>query len=174
MPSFTVAARTMVEVKRPLPEGWEEYRALRLEALGSDPTAFGSSVEEEASLPEAEWRRRAANALLAFFSGKPVGMIVFVVSPRAKTRHVADIFSVYVKPSQRGRGIGKLLLESALKEIAKDPEVVKIKLTVNPEQKAAVGLYRGSGFVEVGRLRRELRVDGRYYDELMMEKHIRG
>ncbi len=164
----------MIEVKRPEPEGWEEYRALRLEALASDPTAFGSLVEEEASLPEAEWRRRAGNVILAFSDGDPVGMIVFVVSPRAKTSHVADIFSVYVRASQRGKGIGRLLLETALKEIARDPGVAKIKLTVNPEQEAAVGLYRGAGFTEVGRLRRELRVGGRYYDELVMEKHIRG
>ena len=152
---------------------WEEYKALRLEALESDPTAFGSSVEDEVSLSESDWRRRAENALFAFADGKPVGMIVFIVSSRPKTRHVADIFGVYVRASEREKGIGKLLLDSALKEIGRRPKVMKIKLTVNPEQRAALKLYRRAGFHEVGRLHRELRVGDRYYDELMMEKHIR-
>ncbi len=164
----------MIEVGRLQPERWEEYRALRMEALQSDPTAFGSSVEDEVPLSEAEWERRAENTLFAFSDGKPVGMIAVVTSTRQKTKHVADIFGVYVRSSERRKGIGKILLESALKEIAKNPDVEKIKLTVNPEQRAALELYRKAGFREVGRLRRELKVGGRYYDELMMEKHIRA
>ena len=152
---------------------WEEYKALRIESLESDPAAFASSVEDEASLSESDWRRRAENILFAFENGKPVGMMTFIVSSRPKTRHVAEIFGVYVKASERRKGIGKLLLENVLKEIARNPHVAKIKLAVNPEQRAALELYRRAGFHEVGRLHRELRVGDRYYDELMMEKHIR-
>jgi RimJ/RimL family protein N-acetyltransferase len=57
-----------------------------------------------------------------------------------------------------------------LEEIQKSKDVVKIKLTVNPEQKAAVKLYQKSGFKIIGRLEKELLIDGRFYDELIMEK----
>jgi ribosomal protein S18 acetylase RimI-like enzyme len=164
----------LIEVGRLAADRWEESKALRLEALESDPTAFGSSVSDEAVLSESDWKRRAGNALFAFSDGKPVGMITVIVSSRPKTKHVAEIFGVYVKASERRRGIGKLLLEKALDDIGRNPEVAKIRLTVNPEQRAALELYRKAGFHEVGTLRRELRIGDRYYDELIMEKHIRA
>jgi ribosomal protein S18 acetylase RimI-like enzyme len=164
----------MIEVRRLPADRWTEYKALRLEALASNPTAFGSSVEDEATLTEADWRRRTENAFFALSDEKPIGLIVLRVNPRLKTRHVAEIFGVYVRASERGKGVGKLLLESALKEAEGIAEVVKIRLNVNPEQRAAVELYRKAGFTVVGRLRRELKVEGRFYDELVMEKQIRS
>jgi len=68
--------------------------------------------------------------------------------------------------------VGGKLLESALKEIVAHGQIAKVKLTVNPKQRAAVKLYRKAGFKEVGRLHRELKVDGRYYDEIIMEKQV--
>lgn len=162
----------MVEVGRLEADRWKEYRDLRLEALKSDPTAFGSSAEEESLLPESEWRKRIGTAFFAFSEGMPVGMAGFMVGSRAKTSHVADIFGVYVRPANRGKGVGKMLLEEVLREISKNRGVRKVKLTVNPEQKAALRLYEGAGFVEVGRLRGELHVGGRYYDEVIMEKRL--
>jgi ribosomal protein S18 acetylase RimI-like enzyme len=41
---------------------------------------------------------------------------------------------------------------------------------VNTEQNAAVDLYKQFGFNVVGRLKNELRIDGKFYDELIMEK----
>jgi ribosomal protein S18 acetylase RimI-like enzyme len=162
----------LIEVGRLQPDRWEEYKRLRMEALESDPAAFSSSEEDETPLSEVEWRRRTGNVLFAFSEGRPVGMIGFLISSRAKTKHTADIFSVYVRVSERGKGVGRILLESALSEITKNQHVSKIKLTVNPEQQAAVRLYRKAGFQEVGRLHRELKIGDGYYDELIMEKQI--
>jgi len=84
----------MVQVGRLAPERWREYKELRLEALEADPTAFGSSAEDEAQLSDAEWAKRAQNVLIAFSGGEPIGMIGFLLSHRSKTNHLADIFSV--------------------------------------------------------------------------------
>ena len=173
MPSSNGDSASLIEVGRLGADRWEEHKALRLEALESDPTAFGSSVSDEATLSESDWQRRAGNALFAFADGKLVGTIAIIVSSKPKTKHVAEIFGVYVKASQRRKGIGKLLLEKALEELGRNPEVEKIRLTVNPEQRAALALYRRAGFHEVGTLHRELKVGDRYYDELIMEKQIR-
>jgi RimJ/RimL family protein N-acetyltransferase len=43
---------------------------------------------------------------------------------------------------------------------------------VNPKQKAAVKLYEKCGFKTVGVLKKELYVNGKFYDELIMEKYI--
>jgi len=79
---------------------------------------------------------------------------------------------VYVNVNYRGRGIGRRLIEAALEEIKAQKEVIKIRLSVNPGQKIAVQLYRKCGFKTVACLKRELLIDGKFYDELLMEKYL--
>jgi len=97
-------------------------------------------------------------------------MIVYIIGNKIKTKHIATIFGVYVKKEYRNQSIGKKLIESVLNIIQENKNVSKIKLTVSPEQIAAVKLYEKYGFAVVGRLKKELKVDGKFYDELIMEK----
>lgn len=99
-----------------------------------------------------------------------IGMIVCVFNGRLKTRHVADIFGVYVRADHRGKGVGTRLLEHALLLIRKNKRVVKVKLAVNPEQRVAVKLYKKAGFVVTGRTKKELKVGRRFFDMLFMEE----
>ena len=162
----------MVEISRIEEERWEEYRDLRLDALKNEPIAFGSAYEEEKSMNEDVWRQRLKNALFAIENGKLVGMIVFVFNPNIKTNHIANIFGVYVESEYRGRGIGKKLLDSVLEAIKENWDIVKINLSVNVQQEAAIGLYEKCGFEKIGMLKKELRIDGIFYDELIMEKFL--
>jgi ribosomal protein S18 acetylase RimI-like enzyme len=57
----------------------------------------------------------------------------------------AFIHSFYVRPRLRGRRIGRILLSSVLEKAAGDG-FKKIFLTVDPENKPAVSLYRSAGF----------------------------
>jgi ribosomal protein S18 acetylase RimI-like enzyme len=166
----------MITVTRLSESRWEEYRDLRLEALKTDPLAYGSSYEEELAYQEADWRRRILNVLFAVKAdepnSKPVGMIVCGRNDRLKTDHICGIYGVYVSQEYRGKGIGNLLMDAALAEIKKMTGVVKIELAVNPTQKAAARLYRKYGFKITGRVKKALRVNDKFYDELMMEKHL--
>jgi ribosomal protein S18 acetylase RimI-like enzyme len=160
----------MIEINSMDPSRWRDYRSLRLAALEQEPAAFGSSVEDDSRMTEADWRNRMPNTLFAFDVDRPIGMIAFAGEPRRKTRHIVGIYGVYVDRGYRGQGAGRKLLDGALAAIAERPDVVKIKLTVNAEQTAAVKLYESCGFEAVGRLHKELNVDGRFYDELVMER----
>jgi ribosomal protein S18 acetylase RimI-like enzyme len=162
----------LVEIRRLPAESWKDYRNLRLEALRSDPSAFGSSVAEEEALTEDEWRRRIKNALFAISDIEPVGMIVYVFSTRTKTKHVADIFGVYVSAERRGKGLGTRLLRRALTEIQENRGIKKVRLSVNPRLLPAVQLYKKAGFVVVGRARKELKIGRKFYDMLYMEKKL--
>jgi len=163
----------MIRVARLPPKRWEAYKALRLEALRTDPPAFGSSVEEESRFSEDVWRERIKNVIFALSDGTPVGLLSCVYNNRTKTKHIVNIYSVYVTPGYRGQGIGHMLLDRALAEIRKKRRIIKAALSVNAQMRPAVGLYNKAGFVEVGRARNELKVAGRYYDMLLMEKDIR-
>ena len=162
----------MIEIKKISDDRWKDYRDLRLEALKNDPVAFGSSYEEEIKLSNAEWKKRIKNVLFALSNDKPVGMIAYAFQNKLKTKHIANIFGVYVKKEYRGKAIGEKLIERAISSIRKNKSIIKIDLTVNPNQKAAVKLYKKYGFKTVGRLEKGLFVNGKFYDELIMEKLV--
>ena len=151
-------------------EEWEKYRDIRLEALKNDSIAFGSSFEEEKEREAAVWRSRIKDALFALNqNNEPVGLLAFLFNNRKKTKHRADIFSVYVKPDYRGKRIGFRLIEETLKLIKENKDIIKVNLTVNPLQLSAIKLYEAFGFKRVGTLSKEIQIGGKYYDEDLME-----
>ncbi len=163
----------MLKITKLPPSRWKEYRDLRLEALRGDPTAFGSSFEDEVNLAEDEWRRRIKNTLFAMSDDDaPIGMIVCLFNDRPKTRHIADIVGVYVSADHRGQGVGTRMLNHVLSLIRSEKRIVKVKLAVNPEQRAAVRLYEKAGFLVTGRTKKELKVGHKFFDMLFMEKHL--
>jgi ribosomal protein S18 acetylase RimI-like enzyme len=158
---------------RKLPQSrWKEYKELRLEALRSDPIAFGSSYEEEIELTQTDWKKRMKNVLFAEHDKTIVGMVVYFFKTNRKARHIAHIFGVYVKKRYRGHGIASALIENALRKIKDNESIVKINLTVNPTQVDAVRLYEKFGFKKVGKLSKELKIHDKFYDELVMELFI--
>jgi ribosomal protein S18 acetylase RimI-like enzyme len=160
----------MIEIKIISEERWKDYRDLRLEALKKEPLAFSSSYEESKDKPESEWRDQIKNVLFALDRDKLVGMIVYIHEKGIKTRHVANIYGVYLDEEFRGQGVGRKLMDAVITQIRKNPDVVKIKIAVNPVQKAALKLYKNFGFYIVGQSKKALSIEGKFYDELIMEK----
>ncbi|MCL4332171.1 MAG: GNAT family N-acetyltransferase [Candidatus Thermoplasmatota archaeon] len=161
-----------IAIRRLPASRWEDYRRLRLTALGTDPAAFGSSVEEEETYGMDAWQQRIGSALFALSGDVPVGMISLVFRNRIKTSHAADIFGMFVDEHFRGKGVGEALLKSAITLASAGGEIVKIALMVNPAQNAAFKLYEKHGFAVVGKLKKELKVDGLFHDTYVMEKFL--
>ncbi len=86
---------------------------------------------------------------------------------------VADIGMLVVE-SWRGRGIGKLLLESAMRWAA-NAGAHKMALEVWPHNEPAIALYQGAGFVEEGRkVRHYRRRNGELWDSVLMGCPLAG
>ena len=162
----------MIEIAKLSHDQWELYRDLRLEALKNDPVAFGSSFEEEVGLPKAAWLNRIPNAIFALDEEKPVGLIVWRREDRIKTRHTAYINSMYVAGKFRGQGIGGRLMTAAIDSIQASQGILKIRLSVIASQVPAFKLYSHFGFRTIGTAKKELYVNGLYYDEIIMEKML--
>lgn len=162
----------MIVIKSLSPDDWEKFRDIRLEALRTDPLAFGSSYEGEKNLEESVWQERIENTLFALSENTPVGMIAFSFEKKIKIKHVAYIHGVYVRPEFRGKEIGKKLIEHVLKVIRQNNAITKIRLTVTSEQVAALNLYKSYGFDIVGKLKNELCVGGKFYDGIILEKFL--
>ncbi len=171
-----------LKIVRAEPVEWKKYRALRLEALQAEPQAFGSSYERDSNQPDEKWQERIREALhpdsnLLLFAKEGeqfVGMIGAFFSDAPKQKHIATIYGVYLNANYRGRGIGKKLMEAVLREIGTRPQIIKLELSVNAEQSAAVRLYQHFGFRIVGRAEKELNVNGKFYDEYFMEKMLQS
>jgi ribosomal protein S18 acetylase RimI-like enzyme len=152
------------------PHDVEAYRALRLESLKLEPTAFASSAEDfEKESDESIARRLEAvdfgNFTLGAFEGeKLVGIATFFVEPRAKTEHKGHVFGMYVTPAARGKGVAKALLSALIERAKTYPKIKKLNLSVMTTQEAAKRLYISLGFEVYGLERKALKLGDTYFD----------
>ena len=145
-----------------------EFRAIRLAALRDHPVDFGSEFAIEAALPLAHFVVQLADNHVtgAFLDGQLVGIIALEFRSRAKERHRAFLWGVYVRPQARGRGVAAPLLDAAL--AAAFGVVEQVELGVRVGNAAAEALYQSRGFMRYGIERNTYRVDGVTYDDALM------
>jgi RimJ/RimL family protein N-acetyltransferase len=147
------------------------WRKVRLEALESDPEAFGASIEAHHKLTDNEIRSRLALDMAerfvigAFADGELVGTAGFVREPGLKERHKGRVWGVYLRASHRGAGVGRQMMAVLLERARRIEGLEQINISVATTQTAATALYRSLGFVSYGREPRALKVNGRYIDE---------
>jgi ribosomal protein S18 acetylase RimI-like enzyme len=78
---------------------------------------------------------------------RPIGTMSAFITEDAGEK-TATIVGVFVAKESRGSGIGGQLLHEVLQKLRQDyGDDLKIKLTVNTEQTAAVHLYEKFGFI---------------------------
>jgi len=144
-------------VRRLAPADAAAYRTLMLEAYERHPDAFTSSADERAALPMSWWISRldvspqAGQVVLGAFDGdRLVAAAGLQFEPRGKARHKANLFGMYVAPSARQGGVGRMLVQAALAQAASREEVKVVQLTVTEGNAAAQTLYEHCGFVSFG------------------------
>ena len=81
---------------------------------------------------------------------------------------VVDI-SIYIKRSMRGKGLGKILLQSLI-ETAKTQGFHKLVLSTFGFNEGGRKLYQALGFREVGTYIQQGMLDGKWVDVTLMEK----
>src|SRR5215211_3831455 len=154
------------------PRDWRDLRAIRLEALRSEPAAFSSTYEETLAWSDEDWRQRLANDermhLLARVQSCPIAIVGSYLGSDDGDESVAVVFGMYVTSEHRGRGIGRLLLTSLIDRLSVLPQIGTIRLGVTETQDPARALYESVGFQVVGKTEEGIAVGDRQYDELIM------
>ena len=84
--------------------------------------------------------------------------------------HVGSL-GILVHPSYRNMGVGQALIEAALPE-ALERGKKKIILSVFDTNPRAIALYKKMDFEIVGSRKGQFLVDGKYVDEVLMEKWL--
>jgi len=93
-----------------------------------------------------------------------------VFNPRPCYNGVAD-FSIYIKGSYRGQGIGRSLLRE-LEKAAKEQGFYKLVLSTPDHNESSKKLYQKAGFTLVGTYKNQGRIDGKWVDITVMEKML--
>ena len=82
--------------------------------------------------------------------------------------HVGTL-GTYVDLNERRQGIASALFAATF-EAARQKGYEKIFTFVRADNPAALATYQAHGFVVVGTARRQAKIDGRYVDEILIEK----
>lgn len=174
------------------PDDAESYVAVRTRALITDPLAFAASPTDDLVSTIDSARRAMAEPNQATFGAftdsrlsqqapagttpsgtAPVGAtLVGIVGIRRerhrKSAHRASVWGLWVAPEQRGRGIGRALMEETLRFARSLDGVEYVTLAVGDWNNAARRLYQELGFTSWGIERDALR----YGDHMVAEHHM--
>ena len=129
-----------------------DYRELMLEAYEQAPDAFTTTAAERRAEPESWWVKRIGSldglttSFGAWDGGDLVGTVALEYSAKPKTRHSALVLGMYVKPGQRGRGVGLELMKVAVSAASSRPELSTLTLTLTEGNEPALRLYTSIGF----------------------------
>ena len=143
----TDGVRSQIDlIQATLPEHIEQARGLFLEygsSLGFS-LCFQSFDEELKSLPGA-YDPPSGRLLLARYRDHAAGCVAL----RKLEAGICEMKRLYVRPGDRGRGLGRMLVERAIAE-ARAIGYERMRLdTVESAMKDAVALYRRMGFREI-------------------------
>ena len=133
-----------------------------------------ATLETELRTPEErrQWlagRSPRHPVIVAEANGEVVGWgSLNVYNAREAYRFVAD-FSVYVERAFRGKGVGRVLLETLI-ALAREHGFHKMVLSAFPTNASGMALYTKLGFRTVGVYREQSLLDGQWVDTIIMER----
>jgi len=145
-----VADDTEVRVVPVTEENWRTYRDVRLAALLDTPRAFANTYAASAAYDDATWRSRldTSRLWLAMLGDRPVGT-VSIWHGEDLADDETYLVGMWVSASVRGRGVGDLLVETALAAAGAEGRR-RVLLDVAEENLPARRLYERHGFTRTG------------------------
>ena len=161
-----------------------DYADLRLKSYQDDPYAFSESYEDEKLKPISDFEAELIlqgdppeQYMLGAYDDQDnlVGFVKFRRDRRSKARHKSMIHAMYVDPSVRSHGVGKLLVDKVIELALAQSGLEQIHLWVlhSEKSKSAAAFYRRCGFVSQGpKVNQDLKVGDTYIDAEYMVYYI--
>ena len=150
------------------------FRDIRLSAFRFAEDSFASSLAEELA-KSTDWFETRVQQDAVFVARDAAGVLGVVgLSARtgSKEAHKGFVYSMFVLPEARGRGVGQALLAALIDEAKARFE--SIQLIVVSTNAPAIALYERAGFESYGLEPRALKTAaGVYTDDLLMWKPLR-
>ncbi|MEV0680565.1 GNAT family N-acetyltransferase [Actinosynnema sp. NPDC050436] len=141
-----------MNLRRLSPGDWATWRDLRLGALAGDPHGSDPALSAERDYDEARWREALHprwGVKVVAESPRPVGMVGAV--PREDHTGALYLYSMWVEPLFRRRGVGEALVTEVL-AWAREHGWRLVHLRVRDGNAVARRLYERLGFTGEGEL----------------------
>jgi len=111
--------------------------------------------------------------LVATHADRLVGEIAFHGRPPFRMQHGGH-FGIGIHAAWRGRGLGRILIQTLLDWATAHPTIEKIRLGVLADNHHAIALYTSMGFVEDGRHEGEFKFGpDKYIDDIQMVQWVK-
>ncbi len=147
---------------------------LAISQIYSNPQAAAGTLQIPLSSQDM-WKKRYAGltapdrVLVALVDGELVGHIGLHPSPNPRRAHTAHV-GMAVRDDWHGKGIGKVLLRSAVDVADNWLGLLRLELTVWTDNTVAQRLYTSEGFVPEGTHRAYALRNGQFTDALAMAR----
>jgi len=152
---------------RPLTEAdYPEVR--RIYKIGLDT---GIASFETQTLDWLAWNQKYLKPcrLVAVIDKEVVGWVALTpFSKREVYKGVAEL-SLYISPQHKGQGIGSTLLKELI-ALSEEQGFWTLQAKIFPENKASIHLHKKLGFREVGFRQMIAQRDGKWYDNILLER----
>lgn len=170
-----------VHIKRIVAAELGAFKNLRDESLRLHPDAFDNDIESVHARPPEGYVGRlglgdplGGTFLLGAWEGPClVGVVGLERQALHKLRHSAELTSMTVRPSHRGRGVGDLLMAACITQARCAIGLEQITLRVSTSSHAAIRVYERAGFQHCGVVPHAIKLvdapgHARYFDKLTM------
>ena len=155
-----------LQIRALKPADWPEVRRIYAEGIATQNATF-ETVIPEWHLWDAAHRKDCR--IVANEGSQVLGWAALSgVSSRKVYAGVAEV-SVYVGTSGRGRGVGKLLLQSIIRE-SEAAGIWTLQAGIFPENAVSIALHKSCGFREVGVRKRVAQLAGIWRDVMSLER----
>jgi RimJ/RimL family protein N-acetyltransferase len=133
-------------------EDWEIFSTIRLRALLTDPSVFGSNYDTESKYTETDWRsllNDGNTAVFAVFEGdEPVGMTGVALDRNDPSGRTALLWGSWLEPRLRNQGLSRLFYDARLAWANEQPGVERIVVSHRRSNVASKIANERFGFVE--------------------------
>ncbi|MCK8061480.1 MULTISPECIES: GNAT family N-acetyltransferase [unclassified Fusibacter] len=146
-------------------------------ATESDNLTFGEgefnmTLEEEEKFIEGLISSDNEVMFIAEKDDQIIGQIHYSGGKRNRTKHYGE-FGITVKNECWGKGVGKSLIQEMIKWAEASRYCEKINLKVRDDNYKAITLYRKMGFKVEGLLKKDMKINGVFVDNLFMGLDIK-
>jgi RimJ/RimL family protein N-acetyltransferase len=151
---------------------WRILAAVRLKALRSDPSVFGSNFESESKFTEKDWRIRLQSddsAIFIIFDDQiPIGMTGVSVFRDDPAKRTAIFWGSWIEPRFRRQGLSNLLYQARIEWAKAHPIIERIIVSHRASNVASKFANQKHGFVFT-RTHEKVWTDGKIEDEVCYE-----
>lgn len=157
-------------------DAYEMIEYLNIVGGESDNLLFGAngfhmSVEAEENFIENLLDSNVSALLIGRIENEIVCTGSIMTAPKERISHQADL-AVSVKKKYWGLGIGTHLMQTMISFAKRNGQTEILHLGVKDDNLTAVNLYKKMGFNEIGRHKNFFKIDGKYYDEILMDLYL--